>query len=209
MEYASGGELFDRIVRANRFSEDEARYFFQQLISGVAWCHKEVRWVAWRDFTWLQSRCSTLVCTSVAQAALLHLKRRPAAAMASHRQLRRCPHGGWTCLPYHSHAPLVLPLVCVHTGRVPPRPEAGEHAAGWPASAAPQNLRLWLLKGGGQRCSSVDAWVRLGGCASMECCPGPIDEHPPHAPALTMPHRLGTCPLACSPRCSTRSPSRQ
>lgn len=43
MEYASGGELFDRIVRANRFSEDEARYFFQQLISGVAWCHKEVR----------------------------------------------------------------------------------------------------------------------------------------------------------------------
>lgn len=43
MEYASGGELFDRIVKANRFSEDEARYFFQQLISGVAWCHKEVR----------------------------------------------------------------------------------------------------------------------------------------------------------------------
>lgn len=42
MEYASGGELFDRIVKANRFSEDEARYFFQQLISGVAWCHREV-----------------------------------------------------------------------------------------------------------------------------------------------------------------------
>lgn len=36
MEYASGGELFDRIVKANRFSEDEARYFFQQLISGVS-----------------------------------------------------------------------------------------------------------------------------------------------------------------------------
>lgn len=40
MEYAAGGELFDRIVKAGRFSEDEARYFFQQLISGVAWCHR-------------------------------------------------------------------------------------------------------------------------------------------------------------------------
>nr|QSH71606.1 serine/threonine-protein kinase SAPK7-like [Hedychium coronarium] len=39
MEYAKGGELFDRICDAGRFSEDEARYFFQQLISGVSYCH--------------------------------------------------------------------------------------------------------------------------------------------------------------------------
>ncbi|XP_071915945.1 serine/threonine-protein kinase SAPK7-like isoform X2 [Coffea arabica] len=39
MEYAAGGELFDRICTAGRFSEDEARYFFQQLISGVCYCH--------------------------------------------------------------------------------------------------------------------------------------------------------------------------
>ncbi|KAJ9170157.1 hypothetical protein P3X46_018285 [Hevea brasiliensis] len=39
MEYAAGGELFDRICSAGRFSEDEARYFFQQLISGVDYCH--------------------------------------------------------------------------------------------------------------------------------------------------------------------------
>ncbi|KAI4326189.1 hypothetical protein MLD38_031527 [Melastoma candidum] len=39
MEYAAGGELFDRICTAGRFSEDEARYFFQQLISGVNYCH--------------------------------------------------------------------------------------------------------------------------------------------------------------------------
>ncbi|CAO2815154.1 unnamed protein product [Amaranthus hypochondriacus] len=33
MEYASGGELFERICNAGRFSEDE------QLISGVSYCH--------------------------------------------------------------------------------------------------------------------------------------------------------------------------
>ncbi|KAF7846857.1 hypothetical protein BT93_L3659 [Corymbia citriodora subsp. variegata] len=39
MEYAAGGELFERICNAGRFTEDEARYFFQQLISGVSFCH--------------------------------------------------------------------------------------------------------------------------------------------------------------------------
>lgn len=39
MEYAAGGELFERICKAGRFIEDEARFFFQQLISGVSYCH--------------------------------------------------------------------------------------------------------------------------------------------------------------------------
>ncbi|QCD91499.1 serine/threonine-protein kinase SR [Vigna unguiculata] len=39
LEYAAGGELFDRICNAGRLSEDEARFFFQQLISGVSYCH--------------------------------------------------------------------------------------------------------------------------------------------------------------------------
>lgn len=39
MEYAAGGELFERICNAGRFSEDEARFFFQQLVSGISYCH--------------------------------------------------------------------------------------------------------------------------------------------------------------------------
>ena len=39
MEYAAGGELFDHIVAAGRFNEAQARYYFQQLITGVDYCH--------------------------------------------------------------------------------------------------------------------------------------------------------------------------
>lgn len=75
MEYASGGELFERICNAGRFNEDEvlmlisqclpvsslhlqyvtwvvfslqARFFFQQLISGVSYCHAMV----FNPFSW-------------------------------------------------------------------------------------------------------------------------------------------------------------
>jgi 5'-AMP-activated protein kinase catalytic alpha subunit len=40
MEYVSGGELFDYIVKHGRLSESEARRFFQQIISGVEYCHR-------------------------------------------------------------------------------------------------------------------------------------------------------------------------
>lgn len=39
MEYVSGGELFDYIVSHGRLSEEDARRFFQQIISGVEYCH--------------------------------------------------------------------------------------------------------------------------------------------------------------------------
>lgn len=42
MEYVSGGELFDHIVKNGKLNENEARKFFQQIISGVAYCHRHM-----------------------------------------------------------------------------------------------------------------------------------------------------------------------
>jgi 5'-AMP-activated protein kinase catalytic alpha subunit len=42
MEYVSGGELFDYIVKHGRLKEHEARRFFQQIISGVDYCHRHM-----------------------------------------------------------------------------------------------------------------------------------------------------------------------
>ncbi|XP_028759762.1 SNF1-related protein kinase catalytic subunit alpha KIN10 isoform X2 [Neltuma alba] len=47
MEYVKSGELFDYIVEKGRLQEDEARNFFQQIISGVEYCHRNM--VAHRD----------------------------------------------------------------------------------------------------------------------------------------------------------------
>ncbi|KAG5618524.1 hypothetical protein H5410_018348 [Solanum commersonii] len=42
MEYVKSGELFDYIVEKGRLQEDEARKFFQQIIAGVEYCHKNM-----------------------------------------------------------------------------------------------------------------------------------------------------------------------
>lgn len=42
MEYVKSGELFDYIVEKGRLNEDEARHFFQQIISGVEYCHRNM-----------------------------------------------------------------------------------------------------------------------------------------------------------------------
>lgn len=41
LELVTGGELFDRIVKAKRFNEDVARKYFQQLILGLEYCHSQ------------------------------------------------------------------------------------------------------------------------------------------------------------------------
>ncbi len=42
MEHVQGGELFDYIVEKGRLVEDEARHFFQQITSGVEYCHRNM-----------------------------------------------------------------------------------------------------------------------------------------------------------------------
>ncbi|XP_059488441.1 5'-AMP-activated protein kinase catalytic subunit alpha-2 isoform X2 [Neocloeon triangulifer] len=42
MEYVAGGELFDYIVKKGKLKEHEARRFFQQIISGVDYCHRHM-----------------------------------------------------------------------------------------------------------------------------------------------------------------------
>ena len=39
LELVTGGELFDKIVSQGRFSEDLARFYFNQLVEGVEYCH--------------------------------------------------------------------------------------------------------------------------------------------------------------------------
>lgn len=42
MEYVSGGELFEHIVKHGKLSEKEGRKFIQQIISGVDYCHRHM-----------------------------------------------------------------------------------------------------------------------------------------------------------------------
>jgi serine/threonine protein kinase len=40
LELVTGGELFDKIVSSKRLDEDQARFYFRQLVDGVEYCHK-------------------------------------------------------------------------------------------------------------------------------------------------------------------------
>lgn len=43
MEYASGGDLFSLVGRSKGLSEEDARWYFQQLVVSVDYCHRMVR----------------------------------------------------------------------------------------------------------------------------------------------------------------------
>lgn len=43
MEYASGGDLFSLVGRSKGLSEADARWYFQQLVISIDYCHRMVR----------------------------------------------------------------------------------------------------------------------------------------------------------------------
>jgi len=47
LELGSGGELFDYVMHSGKLDEDEARFIFRQILSGVQYCHANL--VAHRD----------------------------------------------------------------------------------------------------------------------------------------------------------------
>jgi 5'-AMP-activated protein kinase catalytic alpha subunit len=60
MEFVSGGELFDLIVQKGKLEEHEARRYFQQIISGVQYCHHHR--VVHRDLVWAKDTVPKGVC---------------------------------------------------------------------------------------------------------------------------------------------------
>ena len=48
MEYAAGGDMFQYVKQRGGLEEAEARWFFQQLIIGMDYCHKMVRFLQFR-----------------------------------------------------------------------------------------------------------------------------------------------------------------
>lgn len=39
LELVEGGELFDKVVAAGKFNEEQARFYFRQIIEGLEHCH--------------------------------------------------------------------------------------------------------------------------------------------------------------------------
>lgn len=127
MEYAAGGELFDRIVKAGRFSEDEARFFFQQLISGVKYCHSQARAL---PFLLPKRLCSPSSFGKLATGKVQEARGMEEVRRADCGRLRAFPS-----LPDVRNS-TAQQLCCFGAGRLPPGPEAGEHVAGPPPGAA-------------------------------------------------------------------------
>ena len=57
MEYAAGGDMFQYVKHRGGLEEVEARWFFQQLIIGMDYCHKMVRALPLSSAHWSTVPC--------------------------------------------------------------------------------------------------------------------------------------------------------
>ena len=119
MEYASGGNLFSYVQRAIRLKEPAARWFFQQLIIGLDYCHR--RGVVNRDIK-LENTLLTVGGRRTTTAALLPSPRgrmrSPSGrawvlrrASVSPMVCRVLPKNPWSVAMRHAYMPCVEPTL--------------------------------------------------------------------------------------------------
>ena len=68
MGYAAGGDMYHRVVRCRGLPEDDARWYFQQLVIAIDYCHRMARRCAASVGLLLRARC----LRPVHSARLLH-----------------------------------------------------------------------------------------------------------------------------------------
>jgi hypothetical protein len=78
MEYASGGNLFQYVSQRGGLSEQDARWFFQQLIIALAYCHSMVG-ALWVDCLHSAVLCLPMAacCKALPQCRLLRVQTSP------------------------------------------------------------------------------------------------------------------------------------
>ena len=168
------------------------RCFLMCLTSGVECCHPKVRSGSTRRMllAWMTVCCSvkpTHQWYTCGHVLLLHLDTLlyTAVCFRALRSAARYLHSPYAELSHHA-----VRVPSTRAGRVPSRPEAGEHAAGRAAGAAAEDLRLWVQQVRGLR---LAAQVHRGH-ARLHCARGaPCDPAPGRA-SLYRPSCMHTFP---------------
>lgn len=163
--------MFEYVVKKNGLREEEARWFFQQLIVGLDYCHRMVSGV-------LNSSRHTGGVAAIIQPCDSSQQEWSSRQWGSHIKLAANSSGCgssasqhfegqssccsslyicWAAALYCATPAHVLCLPSIMPGRCEPRHQAGEHAAGQQPAASGQNLRLWLLQGKDQSAAAAAA----------------------------------------------------
>ncbi len=135
MDYASGGSLFTYVQQRQRLKEPLARWFFQQLLLAVDYCHRKVRG------RWLFRLTARLFDKALLQE--------PSSTYSHGSRFLLLPLSPQPAAPPHLQPPTHLHPASIPPGRRQPGHQAGEHAAAGhpqPAAAAGQDLRLWVRR---------------------------------------------------------------